>query len=204
MQPDHVCVLVTRFASPDASSPDLFDRGVFSHLVCGFFLSSSDLAHVSVRHKPTVISATHMTSDIPKSKLDQEGLGHTTRIARNGGPACSILLTERPLTLGAYIRTPRSPVEDVGPFPLQKIGGHACTIALTKQLLTLGAYIRIFPFPAEDVGPLLCKIRRSRLPSSVNGTATTSRCSALGIDAGSCHIPYGSEATEQRRRLEYP
>ena len=99
---------------------------------------------------------------------------------------------------------PVSPAEYVGTLPLQKIGGPACTIALTEQLLTLGAYIRIFPFPPGRRRSTPLPDSAVPPPSSTNGTATNSRCSALDIDAGSCHIQYGSEATEQRRRSEYP
>ena len=114
MQPDHVRALVTRFAGPDALLPDLMIVVCVVIMFTGF-LRFSDIVQVSVRQDLLVISPTHMTLDIPKSKTDQEGLGHTTRIARIGGPVCPVALTERLLTLGAYIRIPRSPAEDVGP-----------------------------------------------------------------------------------------
>ncbi|EFJ39013.1 hypothetical protein VOLCADRAFT_108797 [Volvox carteri f. nagariensis] len=57
-----------------------------------------------------------MAITLPRSKTDQEGKGQTIRIARVGGVACPVGLTERLLALGNYVRVPSSPVEDVGPL----------------------------------------------------------------------------------------
>lgn len=127
MQPEHVRTLVARFASPDAPLPDLMIIACIVIMFAGF-LRFSDIAQVSVQHDMLVITATHMTLVIPKSKTDQEGRGFTARIARIGGPACAVALTERLLTLGAYVRSPRSPTEDVGPLlrRVKRTGrGHA-------------------------------------------------------------------------------
>lgn len=137
MQPEHVCALVARFAGPYALLPDLMIVVCIVIMFAGF-LRFSDLTQVSVKHDMLVITATHMTLEIPKSKTDQEGRGFTARIARIGGPVCPVALTERLLTLGAYARNPRSPAEDVGPllrrvkrtasgYALQHVTGSAST-----------------------------------------------------------------------------
>ncbi|GIL70415.1 hypothetical protein Vretimale_3551 [Volvox reticuliferus] len=115
MQPEHVRSLAEHFAGPAASLPDLMMVTAISVMFAGF-LRFNDLAQVSVRHDLLVVSESHMAITLPKSKTDQEGVGHVVRIARVGGPACPVGLTERLLSLGKYNRVPRFPGEDVGPL----------------------------------------------------------------------------------------
>ncbi|EFJ40564.1 hypothetical protein VOLCADRAFT_108091 [Volvox carteri f. nagariensis] len=115
MQPEHVRMLAAHFAGPDASLPDLMMVAAISVMFAGF-LRFNDLAHISVKSDLLTLHDTHMAITLPRSKTDQEGKGQTIRIARVGGVACPVGLTERLLALGNYVRVPSSPVEDVGPL----------------------------------------------------------------------------------------
>lgn len=123
----HVRAIVARFTGSDASLPDLMIVACVVILFAGR-LRFSDLTQVSVQHDLLVISETRMTLEIPRSKTDQEGLGHTISITRTRGSACPVALLERLLTLGAYIRAPASPQRTLAP-PLRRIKktahGHA-------------------------------------------------------------------------------
>ena len=163
MQPEHIRSLVARFAGADASLPDLMIVVCIVIMFAGF-LRFSDLAQVSVRHDLLVLAETHMSLVIPKSKTDQTGLGHTTRIARIGGPTCPVALTERLLTLGAYRRVPTSPAEDVGPL-LRRVKKTAHGHALQRTSGTTKS-----PIPCLSYTSFREKFR--------------SMCSEIGIDHG--------------------
>ncbi|EFJ41198.1 hypothetical protein VOLCADRAFT_107795 [Volvox carteri f. nagariensis] len=96
-------------------------------MFAGFF-RFDDAAEISVHEDLLVITATGMDVFIPRSKTDQQRQGHWVPIARVGGAACPVGLTERLLTLGRYKRRPDTPDEDVGPLlrPVQwnRAGGY--------------------------------------------------------------------------------
>lgn len=163
MHPEHVRALASRFACEDATLPDLMMVTSISIMFAGF-LRFSDLAQVSVRSDLLTICASHMTVEIPKSKTDQEGRGHTVRIARVGGPACPVALTERLLTLGGYARNPGSPAEDVGPL-LRRVKTTAAGYALQQITGTASA-----PVPGLSYTSFREKFR--------------TMCDAVGIDRG--------------------
>ncbi|EFJ47705.1 hypothetical protein VOLCADRAFT_91740 [Volvox carteri f. nagariensis] len=94
MQPEHVRMLATHFAGPDASLPDLMMVAAISVMFAGF-LRFNDLAQISVKYDLLTLHDTHMAITPPRSETDQEGKGQTVRIARVGGVACPVGLTER-------------------------------------------------------------------------------------------------------------
>ena len=163
MQPEHIRAIALRFAGPDALLPDLMMVVSIAIMFAGF-LRFSDLAQISVQHDKLVIGDTHMAFEIPRSKTDQVGKGHTLRIARVGGPACPVGLTERLLTLGAYTRVPGPSAEEVGPLLRRvKISAHGHAL----QQITGAAGSRI---PGLSYTSFREKFR--------------AMCDAVGIDRG--------------------
>ena len=163
MQPGHVRAIALHFAGVKASLPDLMMSASIAIMFAGF-LRFSDLAQISVRHDLLETCVTHMTIVLPKSKTDQEGKGHILRIARVGGPACPVSLTERLLALGRYARVPRSASEDVGPL-LRRVKSTARGHVLQQITSTTGA-----PIPGLSYTSFREKFR--------------DMCTEVGIDSG--------------------
>ncbi|EFJ45515.1 hypothetical protein VOLCADRAFT_94256 [Volvox carteri f. nagariensis] len=62
------------------------------------------------------LTASHMAITLPRSKTGQEGKGQTARIARVGGVACLVDLTDRLLWSGNSTLVPSFPAEGVCPL----------------------------------------------------------------------------------------
>jgi len=208
MQPEHIRSLVARFAGADASLPDLMIVVCVVIMFAGF-LRFSDIAQVSVRHDLLVLAKTHMLLAIPKSKTDQAGQGHTTRIARIGGPTCPVALTERLLTLGAYRRTPISATEDVGPL-LRRVKKTAHGHALQRTSGTTKSPIPCLSYTSfrEKFQSMCCEIGIDRgiMPHSMRiGGNSAAAAHGVSEEARKAHGRWKSSEMVQlytRRREE--
>ncbi|EFJ48373.1 hypothetical protein VOLCADRAFT_104764 [Volvox carteri f. nagariensis] len=127
LEPADVTALARLVSGPEPPLDQLMTVTAVVVMFAGFF-RFDDAAEISVHEDLLVITATGMDVFIPRSKTDQQRRGHWVPIARVGGAACPVGLTERLLTLGGYKRRPDTPDEDVGPLlrPVQwnRAGGY--------------------------------------------------------------------------------
>ncbi|EFJ42576.1 hypothetical protein VOLCADRAFT_97387 [Volvox carteri f. nagariensis] len=127
LEPADVTALARLVGGPEPPLDQLMTVTAVVVMFAGFF-RFDDAAEISVHEDLLVITATGMDVFIPRSKTDQQRQGHWVPIARVGGAACPVGLTERLLTLGRYKRRPDTPDEDVGPLlrPVQwnRAGGY--------------------------------------------------------------------------------